>query len=673
MIVRDEVAVIERCLRSVLPIIDTWVICDTGSADGTPEQISSVLNGFPGTLHHSDWCDFGANRSELMELARGAADYLLLLDADMTLRIEGPLPPLTADAYLLRHLGDLEYAVPRLVRGERRWWYEGSTHEFLATEGEFAQEVLDALAVEHHGDGSSRARKLERDRRLLERDLERDPTDARAHFYLAQTYRDLGQRRRAIDLYRQRAELGGWDEEVFYALYQAGVLLAEEGDESAVAVLLDAWEERPTRAEPLHELARLSRSRARYRAAYTFASQGLEIPRPDDVLFVHRDIYDWGLLFELSIAAYWVGRIEEALAANDRLLAEGFIPGSIEEYVHVNRDYCLEALGRPLGRAPRGSPESPGVPLVDLARSLEIDELRLEVLPAWPRFNPSIAEDGDGYRLVVRTANYELRNGRYEFLTDDGIIKTLNYVAELDSALHVRNVSPIGDGAGGPPRYPSRVQGYEDCRLIQLGGCWFATATVRDRNPDERCEIVLLELDGTEIAGVSILTGPAPFQHQKNWMPFVMGAELGFVYGCAPTIVLRLDRSTGTVDEIARNPAPRYAADLRGGSQGLWVGDGFLFVVHEVWPEDRGRSYTHRFVLLDESYRLTGISPRFRFVSRGVEFCAGLARRGDDLLLSFGVGDRAACLAVVDKDEALGLLDPVRARLRGLTTGRGWS
>ena len=35
MIVRNEAPVIRRCLDSVMPIIDSWVIVDTGSTDGT--------------------------------------------------------------------------------------------------------------------------------------------------------------------------------------------------------------------------------------------------------------------------------------------------------------------------------------------------------------------------------------------------------------------------------------------------------------------------------------------------------------------------------------------------------------------------------------------------------------------------------------------------------------
>src|SRR6266446_2172189 len=82
MIVKDEAAVICRCLESVKPIINHWVICDTGSTDRTPDIIRETLSGIPGTLHQVPWVDFGYNRTQALKLAKGKADYHLLLDAD---------------------------------------------------------------------------------------------------------------------------------------------------------------------------------------------------------------------------------------------------------------------------------------------------------------------------------------------------------------------------------------------------------------------------------------------------------------------------------------------------------------------------------------------------------------------------------------------------------------
>jgi glycosyltransferase involved in cell wall biosynthesis/predicted GH43/DUF377 family glycosyl hydrolase len=641
MIVRDEARVIGRCLASLHGLIDTWVICDTGSLDHTPELITSTLGHLPGELHRSQWRDFGANRSELMALAQGRAEYLLLLDADMTLRVQRPLGHLTCDAYLLRHDGPLGYVVPRLLRGDRRWRFEGSTHEYLDSDRPYSQEVLDALVVEHHGDGGHRAEKFQRDVDLLEHELETSPDDTRALFYLAQTYRDVGEEARAIELYTRRAALGGWDEEASYALYQAGSLLSGRDPHAAIPLLLSAWQRCPTRAEPLHELARVCRFNGWHEAARTFAVNGLEIPYPEQGLFVHRWVYEWGLRYELALAALATGQDEEATLAAEEVLGARELSAEVEEFL------------RDRFQRPRQRPATLG----QLVRNLEVAEIRLDVSPAWPQFNPTISECDDGYLMIVRTANYRIDDGRYTFLDDEPVIRTLNYLVRLDRSLQVIDLGPLADMGNGPPRHPSRVEGYEDCRLIEVGGRWFATATVRDRNADERCEIALLSLDGSEIDTTTVLSGPHPGRHEKNWMPFVSDSSLCFLYSCDPTEVLRCETSTGGLEYLSRRSGPSAAAAFRGGSQGLAVDDGWLFVVHEATDYHGARSYLHRFVLLSSDWALSACSRPFQFVSPEIEFCAGLARRGGELLLTFGVGDHSAMLAVVDEGSVLATLD----------------
>jgi tetratricopeptide (TPR) repeat protein len=658
MIVRDEAAVIERCLASARPFLDGWVICDTGSTDGTPERIEAALSGIPGELHRHEWHDFGANRSELMECAFGKAEYLLLLDADMTLSVDAWPESLTEDAYLIRHAGSLDYAVPRLVRGDISWRYEGSTHEYLTADGDHSSEVLPGVVVEHHADGSARAHKLERDLALLERDLTENPRDARALFYLAQTYADLGEDERAIELYTRRVTLGDWDEEAFYAAYRAGALLASAGADKAVAQLLRAWELRPSRAEPLCELARFCRDRGWHRSAQLYARTGLGVPYPDDLLFVHRDVYEWGLLMELSIAAYWTGDIDEALEACDLLLERPGLPSDVRHQAIENRDACLEALGR--SADPRSERGWRGIPrLATLAPSTQLAELTLDVAPRWAQFNPTIAADSDGFRAIVRTANYVLEDGSYRMLDGADAIVTINYLVRLDAGLSIIGVEPIEDATAGPPRHPSRVLGYEDMRLVCLGGRWLASATVRDRNPEQRCEIALLELDGARIESVALVPGPDPSRHEKNWMPFVRDAELLFVYTVDPTCVFRYDVARGVLALAGDLPGPGLDTDLRGGSQGVDVDGGTLFVVHEARDAGGRREYAHRLVLVDERLGVGGISSRFGFTGEEIEFCAGLAAAGDDLLLAFGVGDRRAGIARVSTREALGLLEPV--------------
>ena len=51
MIVKDEVEFLGRCLGSVRDVIDYWVICDTGSKDGTQHLVRRELAGVPGELY----------------------------------------------------------------------------------------------------------------------------------------------------------------------------------------------------------------------------------------------------------------------------------------------------------------------------------------------------------------------------------------------------------------------------------------------------------------------------------------------------------------------------------------------------------------------------------------------------------------------------------------------
>jgi hypothetical protein len=114
---------------------------------------------------------------------------------------------------------------------------------------------------------------------------------------------------------------------------------------SAVEDLLTAWAMRPTRAEPLYQLAFGWRSREAWAVAYLFASRGATIPAPDDILFVGTPLYKWGLLFERSVAAWYVGERRQALADTKELLADEELPEPWRTHAQENLVFLQEALG----------------------------------------------------------------------------------------------------------------------------------------------------------------------------------------------------------------------------------------------------------------------------------------------------------------------------------------
>ncbi|NKI36467.1 glycosyltransferase [Wenzhouxiangella sp. XN79A] len=353
MIVRDEAHVIERSLRSVMPLIGRWCIVDTGSTDRTPTIIEAALAGLPGALHHRPWIDFGHNRSEAMRLARGQGDWLLLIDADEELVIDPPfvLPESDGvDAWqILQRPGNTatEFHLPRLLRADRPWRFEGVLHEYLACDVPFRQSTLEGLSQIGHFD-SARNRQPQRQKYLKDADvlkkaLEREPDHSRYQFYLAQSLRDAGEIEAAIDAYRRRSEMQGWDEERFCALLELARLLerqsvahASAGHASVISAYLDAWNARPTRAEPLVELARIHRQREEHALAQLYAERAAALPRPADLLFVDASVYRWRAKDELSVASYWTGQAGLAARLARELLEGEALPASERERVAAN-------------------------------------------------------------------------------------------------------------------------------------------------------------------------------------------------------------------------------------------------------------------------------------------------------------------------------------------------
>lgn len=353
MIVKDESAVIERCLASVRPYVDAWAIVDTGSSDDTMARIATAMAGVPGTLHQRPWCDFGHNRSEAAELAYvQGADYLLFIDAD-DIFVPQPgfaWPALDADAYaLILEYGGLRYSRTVLVSTRLQWRWVGVLHEYPeATPPARSTVLLDGAIIRSSTEGarSRDPEKYRKDAAVLRAALAREPGNARHAFYLAQSLRDAGDARGALKAYRQRMGMQGWHEERWRAALEAARLEERLGSplQAVQQSYLAAFELRVQRAEPLVDLARLMRMHKRFALAYLYASQACKLPMPDDRLFVEQACYGWMRWDELSIAAYYVGEWRESLRLCDELLANPALPESQRARVEANRRFSLDKL-----------------------------------------------------------------------------------------------------------------------------------------------------------------------------------------------------------------------------------------------------------------------------------------------------------------------------------------
>ena len=105
MIVKNEAHIVLETLHSIVHLLDYWVVCDTGSVDGTMQLIQDFFDraGIPGEMHSDPWVDFGTNRSLVFDRAYQKADYMWVMDADDTLVGSMDLEQLELDSYSLRY------------------------------------------------------------------------------------------------------------------------------------------------------------------------------------------------------------------------------------------------------------------------------------------------------------------------------------------------------------------------------------------------------------------------------------------------------------------------------------------------------------------------------------------------------------------------------------------
>ena len=350
-IMKDEGQILPRFIESFAPIIDYWVVIDTGSTDLSMDILTKTMaeKEIPGELYQEPWVNFEINRNQLLEKAFAKADFLLLMDIDMTVDTtkEFDKKKLVAGAYQIHYTGKLDFAQQLLVSGYIRWKYVGVTHEYIHSDQQYAVGDLRSFPVTHHSDGGCRGEKYERDRLLLEKDIIDNPENTRSYFYLAQTYNNMQLHDKAIKYYRQRIKRGSWLEEVYYSKYQIGIMYMKlnKRDEAKIA-FMEAWEFRPSRFEAIYMLGMMAREDKLWNQGCMYLEKAKSLPYPStDLLFIHREIFEYLIDFDFAIALFYTGRFEEADKANQRVLANESTPDEIKKQAVVNQKHVHQKLG----------------------------------------------------------------------------------------------------------------------------------------------------------------------------------------------------------------------------------------------------------------------------------------------------------------------------------------
>jgi predicted GH43/DUF377 family glycosyl hydrolase len=279
--------------------------------------------------------------------------------------------------------------------------------------------------------------------------------------------------------------------------------------------------------------------------------------------------------------------------------------------------------------------------------------------------NPSIFLDEDKIIVNLRAVNYtfyhseeKLFQHQYGPLTyvhpeNDIHLRTWNYYLELNEDYQITRVDKI-DTSKFPDEEKWDFVGLEDVRIFRWGGKLYTSGVRRDLDPTgigrmELCEIEVREDSVVEVSRFRIPPPIDPNSYcEKNWMP-ILDLPFHYIKWSNPTEVVKINPDEETCEQVFHGERKSIPRDLRGGSQVVPWKDHYLAITHEVdlFNSEVGRKdaiYRHRIVLWDKDWNLVKWSNDFSIMGGHVEFCVGLAQKGNDFLMSFGFQDNAAYL-----------------------------
>lgn len=207
MIVKNEEAVIGKCLESIHKQLDEIIVVDTGSSD----QTIQIAESYGAKIYSYNWDDdFAAARNYSLEQA--TSDYILILDADEYFEGDYDLQKELATAkdfyiFQIHNLLDNEryfiHSAIRLFTNSPKLRYKNRLHEHLDLEGKQNQMKWSkaAMSIQHTGYQNSAIMDKDKNNRnlnLMIRETKEHPNSY--NFY------NLGKAYMAIELYKESAD-----------------------------------------------------------------------------------------------------------------------------------------------------------------------------------------------------------------------------------------------------------------------------------------------------------------------------------------------------------------------------------------------------------------------------------------------------------------------------------
>ena len=640
MIVKNESKIIKRLFDSVLPLIDSYCICDTGSTDDTVSMIETYFKekNIPGKVVFEPFKNFCHNRNFAMQSAIGMSDYLLFMDADMMLEIKQFDKKMLSKAdtiHLLQGNDSFYYQNVRIVKNNGLYSYAGVTHEYINTpaNGIVVSVAKNMLFIRDIGDGGAKSDKFERDIRLLSDGIKDEPTNVRYYFYLANSYYDHGDHALAIDIYKKRIEMGGWNQEVWYSYYRIGLCHKQLGNmPAAIYSWMNGYDYLPDRLEGIYEIMHHYRNESKQKLCFHFYQLALNILQKnnnlDGYLFLHKDVYSFQIIYEFSIIALYVGikNINKEVVTILNNCPFHYIVNNLFSNMKFYKDVLVATKTINL----------------DSKINININNENIDFLSSSSCLikNPT----KPGYIMNMRYVNYYITPGGGYINCDKHIITSNKYI-ELDTNFNIVTEKLFDAGFNN-----RRYIGVEDVKIFydqHLDKTLFIGTGFHANNS---IGIVCGDYDTSQSRLLSneITSSFSKEGCEKNWIYVNYKNETHIVYKWNPLLICKMNEESKQIDIVETKELPKIFSHVRGSSCGFSYKNEIWFIVHLVSYENP-RHYYHMMVVFDTNMKLQRYSAPFKFDGSPIEYALSIVVEDERVLINYSTWDRTTRIGIYDK------------------------
>lgn len=360
LILRDEGQTIYRCLESCLGFVDEFIIgIDKATKDNTRDEVQRFIDTTKANcvVYEYEWDnDFSKARNEGMDKATG--DFILIMDGheffpelwyNVTLQrnipVRGGLKDVKAELeknpydetffqlYQQPFIGQIPnnfFLQPRIYRNDPKIRFGRKAHNTIQNTNHDSAIKYPEIILIHDAPEDNREwrkkQRIEMNTKALNEDLEKNPNDGRALFYLGNTRMEAEDWQGAIDAFNKYEQVVSLDHsEKYQVLFHKAICfihlnkIKEARDTASIALGID-----PARKEAYLALADIYYSSGDINKARQLYEQAIALPQIDSRMFQSAGGQTYGPHAKLADIYHRLGN--NALAIYNLKTAYSYLP-----------------------------------------------------------------------------------------------------------------------------------------------------------------------------------------------------------------------------------------------------------------------------------------------------------------------------------------------------------